>query len=61
MKIIGCSNYDLENVSDILIAENVNVYYGKKIIEFLQTDTSEHDMYYPKLVEDSYKLYKFEP
>jgi len=57
MKIIGKSNFDLETVSDILIAENVNPAYETQIMESLKNNTHEYDTYFPFLVEDNYKLY----
>lgn len=61
MKIVGKSNYDLDSVDDILIAENVNRYYGEMIVELLKNRAREDDTYYPFLVEDDYKLYKWQP
>jgi hypothetical protein len=46
MKIIEISNFCLDNVSDILIADNLNEYYGNLIIKFLESKTNEHDKYY---------------
>jgi len=60
-KIIGVSNFDLENVSDVLIADNLNGYYGKKIEKFLIDSMDENDTYFPKLVDQDHKLYEFEP
>jgi len=60
VKIIGIDNFDRDNVSDILIAENVNEYYGKIIIKFLQECCTSQDLYFPRLVPDDHKLYKFE-
>jgi hypothetical protein len=57
MKIIGISNFCLDNVTDILIADNLNDYYGNLIIKFLESKANEHDTYYPKLVDDNYELY----
>lgn len=59
-KIIGVSNFCLDNVSDILIADNLNKYYGERIVEFLHNQMRSDDTYYPKLVEQDYKLYKWE-
>lgn len=75
MKIIGVDNYNRENISDILVAENViNEYLGNRIVEFLNygrtltkmeresfLETSDliSDTYY-NLVPDDYKLYEFE-
>jgi hypothetical protein len=61
MKIIGISNYCLDSVSDILIASNVNSYYGKMILKALNEDIHEGDTYFPRLVEDDYELYVWEP
>jgi hypothetical protein len=61
MKIIGVSNFGLDNVSDILIASNLNSYYGKLIIDLLEINADERDTYYPKLVEDDYELYEWQP
>ena len=57
MKIIGCSNFNLDTVSDILIADNVNKQCGEKIVKFLQSESHSNDTYYPFLVEDDHKLY----
>lgn len=58
MKIIGKDNFCRDTVSDILVCENVNSYYGEKLLNHLKS-TLEHDtcdyVYY--LVEDDYKLY----
>ena len=61
MKIIGKSNYDLETVSDIVIAENIREGWGKLIIAAMREFMSESETYYPLLVEDNYELYKWEP
>lgn len=61
MKIIGRSNFDSDTVSGILIAENVNEYYGKIILSALEEKVTEHSIYYPFIVEDSYVLYRWEP
>lgn len=61
MKIIGISNHNLENVSDIIIAENIHNAYGKIIIDFLEDKTTNNSKYYPVLVEDGYQLYEFDP
>lgn len=60
-KIIGISNFDLDNVSDILIADNLNHYYGNLIVRYLQDITRDDDTYYPKIVDQNYELYKWEP
>jgi hypothetical protein len=61
MKIIQIDNFDRDYISDVLVCENVNEYYGKKILDFLikslSNDTGQN---YYRLVEDDYKLYTFE-
>lgn len=61
MKLIAKSNFDLEGVDDILIAENVHPSFGKYIVNLLIKNMREDDTYFYKLVEDDYELYKFEP
>lgn len=60
MKIIKVDNFDREGLigNDILIAENVNEYWGNKIVNKL--NESEFSEYF-KLVTDDYKLKRFEP
>lgn len=62
MKIIKVDNFDRENHSDILVCENVNEFYGKAIVGFLNDKLSGPSIpdYY-RLVSDDYKLYEFEP
>lgn len=54
MKLIARDNFARDYISDILIAENVNEYYGKSIMKALNTDYSNK---YVDLVEDDYVLY----
>jgi hypothetical protein len=62
MKIVGKSNFDLDNVNDILVAENVNLEYADRILDFINDKfTSSSSGYYFFLEKDDYKLYKFEP
>ncbi len=61
MKIIQIDNFDRDYISDVLVCENVNEFYGKIILDFLNknhsTDTGQN---YYRLVENDYKLYTFE-
>jgi len=59
-KIIGVSNFNLDTVNDILICDNMSKYYGEKIVKLLENDVHDSDTYYPKLVKQDYKLYKFQ-
>lgn len=61
MKIICKDNFDRETVDDHLVAENVSEYYGNRIVKMLNDKEGENSENYYKLVEDGYKLYKFEP
>lgn len=56
MKIIRVNNYDEPIVSDDLIVENVNRFYGEVIVELLNCYARAMDEWF-KLVEDGYKLY----
>ncbi|RXZ78039.1 hypothetical protein EBB07_28700 [Paenibacillaceae bacterium] len=59
MKIIKTDNYDRDSVADILIAENINTYYGEKMVDLLNDKFSgEGSSDFYKLVEDNYKLWR---
>ncbi len=62
MKIIKIDNFDRGNISDEVVAENVNLYYGPKIVRFLNDNFSGEtvDIYF-RLVKDDHILFKFEP
>jgi len=60
-KIIGKSNFNYDNVSDVLICDNLSKYYGEKILKFLRDDMGDNDTYYPKLVDQNYVLYEWKP
>lgn len=59
MKIIAIDNFDRDWVSDILVCENVNEYYGKKIVDYLNKEVGDSQNFYI-LKEDDYKLYVYE-
>ena len=60
MKIVMIDNYARDHVDDVLICENVNHTYGTIIVDCLNdSNTRAHDEYF-ELVNDDYKLYKFE-
>lgn len=61
MKIIDVDNFDRENVDDVLVCENINEHYGKMVVNILnERYSSDHSSSFFRLVEDDYKLYKFE-
>lgn len=61
MKIIAKDNFDRDNVSDILIAENVNEFNANHIAKLLNDSEGAMSPYYYKAVEDDYKLYDGSP
>lgn len=64
MKIIEVDNFDGEgpNSNDVVVAENVHDYYGPKIVEWLiEKYSGDYSSSYFRLVEDDYKLKRFEP
>jgi len=63
MKIIATDNFGRDIIADQLICENVDEYYGKKILELLnEKDGGDYADSYFQLVENDYKLYKgFQP
>lgn len=56
MKIIQVDNFNRDYVSDVLIAENVNEYFGKLIVDFLNSRESVTSERFFVLRKDSYKL-----
>jgi len=61
MKIILVDNFDRDRINDILIAENLNEIWGKRIVDFLCDKYSHHNSPdWFRLVGDDYKLHKFE-
>ncbi|PAD70588.1 hypothetical protein CHH83_01950 [Bacillus sp. 7586-K] len=61
MKVICVDNFARETHDDVLVCENVNDFYGKFIVNMLNEKLSgEHSSDYYRLVEDDYKLYKYE-
>ena len=56
MKIVQIDNFDRDYISDVLIAENVNEYFGKLIVDFLNSRESDTSERYFILRQDSYKL-----
>ena len=61
MKIVATSNYNLDDYSEYVIAENLNSYYGKLICDFLQDRVRKGDDAWPVLKEDDYVLFVWEP
>jgi len=62
MKIIKKDNFDRESVSDVLIAENVDVQWADMIVEALNNKLS--GMYaeaFFAVKPDNYELYKYDP
>ena len=62
MKIVQVDNFNRDTVSDKLIAENVNEYFGKFLVEALNKKyVDDYSPEYYRLMPDDYKLYKWEP
>jgi hypothetical protein len=62
MKIVAVSNLRKETVDDILICENINRTHGEVATEaFNRQLCGTYGEYFYTLMDDSYKLYKWEP
>ena len=58
MKIVRIDNFNRDTVSDVLVCENVNEYYGKFLVEALNNKYSgDYSEDFFRLVEDDYVLY----
>lgn len=61
MKVIAVSNFNNETMSDILVCENVNQYWGERIVEMFNRAAGEHSARFYRLVPDDHVLYVWEP
>ncbi len=61
MRVIMTDNFDRENVSDSIVAENLNEFYAELIAKLLNGKGDDYTQEYYKAVADDYKLYQFEP
>lgn len=58
MKIITKDNFCRDLFTEQVIAENVNGFIGKQLVErWNEKYWTEHSDYYLELVEDDYELY----
>ena len=61
MKIVCVDNYDREFYDDILVCKNIrNEKWGNVMVDALNSRKGENSELLYKLVEDDYKLFKFE-
>jgi len=61
VKIVQSDNFDRENISEQLLAENVPEYWADKIVELLNDKYSgSTTSFYCSAKKDNYKLYIFE-
>jgi hypothetical protein len=61
MKVIGHSNFDLDNVSEVLVCENIKQSYADILVKALNDRSGENATYYYSVVPDDHKLYRWEP
>lgn len=61
MKIKGSDNFDRDNVSDFLVCENVNEYFGTMIVDFLNNREGDNSSHFYSLESNDHKLYIWEP
>ena len=57
-KIICTDNFNREHVAESLVADNVNSYYAKDIVDFLNSRESEGSPDYYKVVDSDYNLWR---
>lgn len=58
MKVVAVSNYNDEMMDDKLVCSEVDEFYGKLIIGFLNERNGERGPLYFELKPDNYRLYK---
>lgn len=59
MKAVLVSNFDLDNVDDILLKENLSLEEATQIADDYNNSHSKDSDYYAIVKNDDYKLYKF--
>lgn len=57
MKVVLVSNFDLDNVNDILLKDNLNAEEAVQIADGYNNSHSENSEYYAQVKDDNYKLY----
>ena len=58
MKIVCTSNFNLDLYQEQVVAENVNVFFGKELVDtWNQKHATGGGPDYLRLVEDDYELY----
>jgi hypothetical protein len=61
MKIVRTDNFARETESEYFVAENItNQTLGRKMVNGLNKDCHDNDPNWYALVQDDYKLYKFQ-
>lgn len=58
MKIVLVDNFARESVADLLIADNVDKYWGKIIVENLNSKSDKNNPDYFQLFDDDYILWR---
>lgn len=61
MKVIAVDNFARDNVSDRLILQDCTEEVGKRVVKEHNDKMHECSEWYYKLVDEDYKLYKWEP
>lgn len=61
MKIIRKDNFNRDDHSESVVAENVTEYYAKRIVKLLNKETGPDSSDFFKVEPDNYKPYVFEP
>jgi len=62
MKIVQSDNFDRDNISEQLIADNVPEFWASKIVSLLNDEYSGSTVdFYCSVKPDDYKLFTWEP
>ena len=62
MKVIAVSNFDDDQIDDILVCEAESKYWAGSIAKSLnKTSGGDRSPHFFKVVDDNYVLYKWEP
>lgn len=61
MKIVIISNYNNELINDRLFCENISYEIAKKIANIMNESIPDDHPDFYEVVDDDYKLYKWQP
>jgi hypothetical protein len=60
MKVVATDNFNRDHISDVLVAENIDVLSARELAEKLNATMGPNGDWFHRVVPDFHKLYKWE-